>query len=92
LLNIAADTDIGALQQLSAVRVLNRKTVQRLVAHGTEVLRPDQEIPLIPRRVGRAAGTSLNGESSWQRVRTEKWVTDVTEFSVGGQKLYLSPY
>ena len=40
--------------------------------------------------VGRAAPNVL--ERQFQAVRpNEKWVTDVTEFSVGGQKLYLSP-
>jgi transposase InsO family protein len=40
--------------------------------------------------VGRAAPNVL--ERRFDAVRpNEKWVTDVTEFSVGGQKLYLSP-
>jgi transposase InsO family protein len=40
--------------------------------------------------VGRAAPNVLERRFEAQRPH-EKWVTDVTEFRVGGQKLYLSP-
>jgi transposase InsO family protein len=41
-------------------------------------------------QVGRIAPNVLERQFQAQRPN-EKWVTDVTEFSVGGQKLYLSP-
>jgi putative transposase len=40
--------------------------------------------------IGRAAPNLLERRFNADRPN-EKWVTDVTEFSVGGQKLYLSP-
>jgi putative transposase len=40
--------------------------------------------------IGRAAPNVLDRQFDAKRPN-EKWVTDVTEFNVGGQKLYLSP-
>ncbi|MBB5421578.1 putative transposase [Paraburkholderia atlantica] len=40
--------------------------------------------------VGRVAPTLLNREFEARRP-DQKWVTDVTEFNVNGEKLYLSP-
>ncbi|GAB7263331.1 hypothetical protein DZS_35070 [Dickeya ananatis] len=41
-------------------------------------------------RYGKAAGNVLNRRFSADKLN-QKWVTDVTEFKVGGEKLYLSP-
>jgi putative transposase len=70
---------------------VNHKTVQRLM----QLL---QLRSLVRRKkyrsyagtVGRIAPNLLNREFDAQRPN-EKWVTDVTEFNVRGEKLYLSP-
>jgi len=70
---------------------LNHKTVQKLM----------QELQLVScirakkynsyaGRYGKAAGNLLNRRFSADKPN-QKWVTDVTEFKVGGEKLYLSP-
>lgn len=41
-------------------------------------------------RYGKAAGNVLDRKFTADRPN-QKWVTDVTEFKVGGEKLYLSP-
>jgi len=40
--------------------------------------------------LGQIALTSLNRQFTASQVN-QKWVTDVTEFSIAGEKLYLSP-
>ena len=71
--------------------LLNHKTVQRLM----------QQLQLIScirvkkynsykGRYGKAAGNVLNRQFSADKPN-QKWVTDVTEFNLGGEKLYLSP-
>ena len=71
--------------------VINHKTVQRLM----------QELGLVCKvrmkkyhsykgEVGKIAPNLLNREFITEKPN-EKWVTDVTEFSLFGQKLYLSP-
>lgn len=71
--------------------VLNHKTVQRLM----------KELGLICRvrmkkyrsykgEVGKIASNLLNRNFEAEKPN-QKWVTDVTEFSLFGQKLYLSP-
>lgn len=70
---------------------VNHKTVQRLMA----VLRLKSLVR--PKRyrsyrgeVGRVAPNLLRRQFEATKPN-EKWVTDVTEFNVGGKKLYLSP-
>ena len=71
--------------------VINHKTVQRLM----------KEIGLVCKvrikkycsykgKVGKIAPNLLNRDFSTKKPN-EKWATDVTEFSLFGQKLYLSP-
>jgi len=81
---------ITAALRHSGIRV-NHKTVQRLMA----VLQ--LKSPVRPKRyrsyrgqVGRVAPNLLQRQFAATRPN-EKWVTDVTEFSVSGKKLYLSP-
>jgi transposase InsO family protein len=71
--------------------LVNHKTVQRLMT----VLK--LKSPVRPKRyrsyrgeVGRVAPNLLQRQFAATRPN-EKWVTDVTEFNVGGKKLYLSP-
>jgi len=70
---------------------LNHKTVQRLM----------QQLQLVScirvkkynsyqGRYGKAAGNVLNRQFSADKPH-QKWVTDVTEFKIAGEKLYLSP-
>lgn len=72
-------------------RQINHKRVQRLM----------QELGLYSKArrtryrsfrgsIGRVAGNHLNRDFQAQRPN-EKWVTDITEFNVRGEKLYLSP-
>lgn len=70
---------------------INHKTVQRLM----DELRLKSWVRVKKYRsykgsVGRVAPNVLQRQFQAQRPN-EKWVTDVTEFNVGGQKLYLSP-
>lgn len=75
----------------SAGHLINHKTVQRLMAE----LQLKSRVRVKKYRaykgdVGRAAPNLLNREFEAAQPN-QKWVTDVTEFKVGGQKLYLSP-
>ncbi|WP_131107182.1 IS3 family transposase [Pseudomonas sp. Sample_10] len=70
---------------------INHKTVQRLMAE----LQLKSRVRVKKYRaykgeVGQAAPNLLKREFEAQQPN-QKWVTDVTEFKVGGQKLYLSP-
>jgi putative transposase len=71
--------------------LVNRKTVQRLMGVlGLKSCVRIKKYRSYHGEVGRAAPNLL--ERQFRAVRpNEKWVTDVTEFSVAGQKLYLSP-
>ena len=71
--------------------LVNRKKIQRLMGIlGLKSCVRIKKYRAYHGEVGRAAPNVL--ERQFQAVRpNEKWVTDVTEFSVGGQKLYLSP-
>lgn len=70
---------------------VNRKTVQRLmsVLRLKSLVRPKKYRSYRGER-GRIAPNLLNRQFEASRPN-EKWVTDVTEFNVGGKKLYLSP-
>lgn len=71
--------------------LVNHKTVQRLMGLlGVKSCVRIKKYRAYHGEVGRAAPNVL--QRQFKAVRpNEKWVTDVTEFSVGGQKLYLSP-
>jgi putative transposase len=75
----------------SAGTTINHKTVQRLM----DQLRLKSCVRMKKYRafkgdVGHAAENVLARDFKASRPN-EKWVTDVTEFNVGGEKLYLSP-
>lgn len=70
---------------------VNHKTVQRLMAqlHLKSLVRP-KRYRSYRGEVGRVAPNLLNRQFAAHQPN-QKWVTDVTEFKVGSQKLYLSP-
>jgi putative transposase len=71
--------------------VINHKTVQRLMGDlGLKSRVRVKKYRAYHGEVGRAAPNLLERRFRAKRPN-EKWVTDVTEFNVGGQKLYLSP-
>lgn len=74
-----------------AGRVINHKTVQRLMTEMTlkSLVRP-KKYRSYRGDMGRKAPNVLQRDFRAQRAN-EKWVTDVTEFNVAGEKLYLSP-
>jgi putative transposase len=70
---------------------VNHKTVQRLMGElKLKSLVRVKKYRSWRGEVGRIAPNLLNREFSAQKPN-QKWVTDVTEFNVLGQKLYLSP-
>lgn len=71
--------------------LVNHKTVQRLMAElSLRSLIRVKKYRAWKGEVGKAAPNILSRNFSASRAN-EKWVTDVTEFSVQGKKLYLSP-
>lgn len=72
-------------------QMINHKTVQRLMGQLQlkSLVRP-KKYRSYRGEVGRVAPNLLKRKFNAQRPN-QKWVTDVTEFNVGGQKLYLSP-
>jgi transposase InsO family protein len=71
--------------------LVNRKRVQRLMNMlGLKSLVRIKKYRAYHGEVGKAAPNLLERQFVATRPN-EKWVTDVTEFRVGGQKLYLSP-
>ncbi len=74
-----------------AGHVINHKTVQRLMGQLQlkSRVRP-KKYRSWRGEVGRVAPNLLQRQFDAERPN-QKWVTDVTEFNVGGQKLYLSP-
>lgn len=70
---------------------LNHKTVQRLMQRLelTSCIRM-KKYTSYQGRYGKAACNVLNRQFRADKPN-QKWVTDVTEFKVGGEKLYLSP-
>jgi putative transposase len=70
---------------------VNHKTVQRLMAGmGLKSLVRPKKYRSYRGEVGRTAPDLLQRRFSAERAN-RKWVTDVTEFSLAGDKLYLSP-
>ena len=87
------DTAIAALQQnfTSADFLLNHKTVQRLMKELGLVCRVRmKKYRSYKGEVGKIAPNLLNRDFRAEKPN-QKWVTDVTEFSLFGEKLYLSP-
>ncbi|WP_132450286.1 IS3 family transposase [Caballeronia glathei] len=74
-----------------AGQIINHKTVQRLMGQMQlkSLVRP-KKYRSYRGAVGRVAPNLLRRQFDAQRPN-QKWVTDVTEFNVNGQKLYLSP-
>lgn len=71
--------------------LVNHKTVQRLMAElSLRSLIRVKKYRSWKGETGRAAPNILNRNFGASKAN-EKWVTDVTEFSVQGKKLYLSP-
>ncbi|MHC8408903.1 IS3 family transposase [Pseudomonas sp. Hz4] len=71
--------------------VISYKTVQRLMAElGLRCRVSVKKYRAYKGEVGRAAPNLLNRDFNASQPN-QKWVTDVTEFKVSGQKLYLSP-
>jgi transposase InsO family protein len=70
---------------------LNHKTVQRLMKELGLVCRVRmKKYRSYKGEVGKIAPNLLNRDFTAEKPN-QKWVTDVTEFSLFGQKLYLSP-
>ena len=72
-------------------RRVNHKTVQRLMSEmGMKSRVCAKKFRSYKSGLGKAAPNSLNREFTAAQAN-QKWGTDVTEFSVAGKKLYLSP-
>lgn len=70
---------------------VNHKTVQRLMGVlGIQSLVRPKKYRSFKGEVGQAAAHTLQREFQASGAN-QKWVTDVTEFNVGGERLYLSP-
>jgi putative transposase len=81
---------ITATIKQSGVNV-NHKTVQRLMAElGLKSLVRIKKYRSYKGNVGRIAPNLLQRQFVAEKAN-QKWVTDVTEFNVAGEKLYLSP-
>lgn len=79
----------AALQHLGTV--VNHKTIQRLMQElGLKSLVRIKKYRSYKGDVGRAAPNILQRQFDAQAAN-QKWVTDVTEFKIAGEKLYLSP-
>nr|WP_229429460.1 IS3 family transposase [Massilia sp. ZL223] len=78
----------AALRQ--AGHVVNHKTVQRLMGElGLKSLVKVKKYQSYKGETGQAAPNVLDRQFTAEKAN-EKWVTDVTEFKVAGEKLYLS--
>ena len=72
-------------------RLVNHKAVQRLMSDmGMKSRVRPKKFRSYRGELGQAAPNFLNREFTASQAN-QKWVTDVTEFSVAGKKLYLSP-
>lgn len=72
-------------------QVVNHKTVQRLMQRlGLRSVIRHKRYRAYRGEIGTAAPNRLDRQFNAQRPN-HKWVTDITEFQVNGQKLYLSP-
>ena len=74
-----------------AGQIVNHKTIQRLMqVLGLKSLARPKKYRSYKGSVGRVAPNVLQRQFQASGLN-EKWVTDVTEFNVAGEKLYLSP-
>lgn len=74
-----------------AGEIVNHKLIRRLMVQlGLKSLVRPKKYRSYRGMLGRIAPNLLNRQFAAQRLN-QKWVTDVTEFKVKGQKLYLSP-
>lgn len=72
-------------------KAVNHKTVQRLMAMlGLKSMVRPKKYRSFKGEIGHAAPNTLQRKFTAARAN-QKWVTDVTEFNVAGEKLYLSP-
>jgi len=79
----------AGLRQLGSE--INHKTVQRLMGVlGLKSLVRPKKYRSFKGEVGQAAPNELQRQFKAETAN-QKWVTDVTEFKVAGEKLYLSP-
>jgi putative transposase len=79
----------AAIRQLG--ERVNHKTVQRLMGTlGLKSLVRPKKYRSFKGEVGQAAPNELQRQFEAEAAN-QKWVTDVTEFNVAGEKLYLSP-
>jgi putative transposase len=79
----------AAVRQLG--NQVNHKTVQRLMGVlGLKSLVRQKKYRSFKGEVGQAAPNELQRQFKAEAAN-QKWVTDVTEFNVAGEKLYLSP-
>jgi len=71
---------------------INHKTVQKLmkILNLKSIVRPKRKYSSYKGTIGKIADNLLNREFSSDRPN-QKWVTDVTEFKVNNEKIYLSP-
>ena len=71
---------------------INHKTVQKLmkILNLKSIVRPKRKYSSYKGTIGKVADNLLNREFSSDRPN-QKWVTDVTEFKVNNEKIYLSP-
>jgi putative transposase len=80
-----------ALEVRRLGQIVNHKTVQKLMGKlGLKSLVRPKKYRSYRGEVGKAAPNILNRQFQANSAN-QKWVTDVTEFSVAGEKLYLSP-
>ena len=71
--------------------IINHKTVQRLMGElGLKSMVRIKKYQSYKGAVGKVAANILNRDFNASEPNT-KWVTDITEFSIFGQKIYLSP-
>ena len=92
-MNTEGGTAIAASQQncIAVDFPFNHKTVQRLMKELGLVYRVRiKKYRSYKGEVGKIAPNLLNRDFHAENPN-QKWVTDVTEFSLFGQKLYLSP-
>jgi putative transposase len=73
------------------VEAINHKTAQRLMVEwGVKSLVRPKKYRSYKGQAGRVAPDLLQRQFTAERMN-QKWTTDVTEFNVAGEKLYLSP-
>ena len=71
---------------------LNHKTVQKLMKEsGLKMYGANEKVSFLPWRKSARLRQIFWQEISMRKEPNQKWVTDVTEFSLFGNKLYLSP-